>query len=64
MTEIIKESSLTEEQMDLFRDNKCPFCRTSMLTFRTQFMKGCVDCYRIYTWPLNEDQQPLIKYQR
>lgn len=56
--------NLTPEQLKLFNDHKCPYCKTTMLTFRSQFMKGCVDCYRTFNWPLKEDQQPLIKYQR
>lgn len=63
-SDMISESSLTLEQMELFKEHKCPYCKTSMLTFRSKFMKGCVDCYRTYTWPLNENQQPLVKYQR
>jgi hypothetical protein len=55
---------LSPEQLKLFNEHKCPYCKTGMLTFRSQFIKGCVECYRTYNWPLNEDQQPLIKYQR
>lgn len=57
-------SNMTTEQIELFKNDKCPYCKVSLLLFRSQFMKGCVDCYRTYNWPLDENQAPLIKYQR
>jgi protein-arginine kinase activator protein McsA len=55
---------MTPEQIELFKQHKCPLCGAPMLLFRTIFMKGCPDCYTRFEWPLKEDQPPLIKHQR
>ncbi len=45
-------------------DNCCPYCKKSMLLFRSFFKKVCVDCGRSFEWNLKVNQVPLIQHQR
>lgn len=42
----------------------CPICGESMLRFPSLNKLSCVKCFKDFPWPLDKDQQPLIKYQR
>ena len=57
-------TDLSEAQLTRFKDHHCPFCGLGLMRLSSMNKKVCIKCDVEFSWPVKDDELPLISHQR
>jgi hypothetical protein len=60
----MSNNEFTTVQLIAFKEHRCPICNYSLIRLSSMNKKICTYCNKEFPWELDENQLPLVKYQR